>query len=164
MAELVRSTVREQLGANDPAASAPGVTVRLLDPVAQSYLTRAMADLAPNAMTTGDPYLLWLAADSALRVAEHARPADDATGFVSDISDGLAVFEIAGPRAADIICASCTLAPSGPELAPGRCAQTLFGGVRVILYVFDGRFRVHVERQLAAFLLEWFSQAASALG
>jgi heterotetrameric sarcosine oxidase gamma subunit len=90
-------------------------------------------------------------------------PTDGGTAFVSDMTNGLAVFEIAGPRAADIIAASCTLAPSGPELAPGHCAQTVFGGVRVILYVRDGRFRLHVERQLAAFLLEWFSQAASAL-
>lgn len=161
MADLVRMSVRDQLGAADPAVSGRGATVRLLDPAAQFYVTDSTS---ANTVRGDDPYSLWLAPDRCLLVSEHARPPTE--GFASDVTDGLALFEIAGPRAGEIISASCTLDPAGPDLAPGRCAQTMFGGVRVVLYAHgsDGRFRLHVERQLAAFLLEWLRQAASALG
>ena len=87
------------------------------------------------------------------------------SGFVSDVTDGLATFEIAGPRAAEIVAMGCTLDAHGPALAPGRCAQTAFAGVKVVLYADAPRetFRLHAERSLAAWLLEWFTQAASAL-
>jgi heterotetrameric sarcosine oxidase gamma subunit len=158
MAELARQSGREQLGAGEPAASAHGVSVRLADIAAQHYVSGAT--LAANTIAGSDPYTLWLAPDRALLVGAIA---DIPAGFVSDMTDGLAVFDISGPRADEVIAMGCTLAPSGPALARGRCAQTVFGGVRVILYRRGDGFRVHVERQLAAFLLEWFSQAVSAL-
>ncbi len=159
MAELVRVSVREQLAA-DTAVSALGVTIRLLDLPAQYYVTPM--DLAPNTRLGTDPYWLWLAPDRALFVSDSSAAPPDAD-FVSDMTDGLAVFEIAGGRAASIVAMSCTLDPNGPALAPGSCAQTLFGGVKVLLYASDAKFRLHAERQFAAYLLEWFSQAASAL-
>lgn len=163
MAELLRTTIREQLGADDPAISAPGLVIRVLDPAGQFYVTHGSAPLAPNRVTGTDPYLAWLAPDRALLVAEAVPASEVGFTFVSDVTDGLAVFEISGAQAPEIISGGCTLNPNGPELAPGACAQTVFGGVRVLIYVRDGRFRLHVERQLAAFLLEWFRQAASAL-
>lgn len=163
MAELSRSSVRAQLGADDPAASAAGLTVRLLDPAAQFYVTGA--DVLPNTVQGGEPYLLWLAPDRCLLVAETATPDTAQYGFVSDMTDGLALFEVVGPRAGEIVAMGCTLAPGGPQLVLGHCAQTLFGGVRVVIYRHGTaeRFQVHAERQLAAYLLEWFKQAASAL-
>ena len=71
--------------------------------------------------------------------------------------------EITGPRAGEIVAVSTTLDPTSPVLAPGRCAQTLFGGVKVVLYAYGDGFRLHAERQFSAFLLEWLRQAASAL-
>jgi heterotetrameric sarcosine oxidase gamma subunit len=161
MAELARTTVREQIGAGDPAAQAPCVTVRLIDLAAQFYVTDA-ATLVPNSQSGSDPYSLWLAPDRTLVVyeARHGTPAGE---FVSDVTDGLVVFGIAGPRAGELIAASTTLAPDSAVLTPGRCAQTLFGGVKVVLYAYGDGFRLHAERPFAAFLLEWLSQAASAL-
>jgi heterotetrameric sarcosine oxidase gamma subunit len=158
MAELVRSSVREQIGAADPAVHAPGVTVRALDLPGQFLVTGGPA-VAPNTRAEVDPYRMWLAPDRTLVVCErsHAQPEG---AFVSDLTDGFAVFEIAGPRAAELIAASATL--DAATFAPGRCAQTLFGGVKVLLYAYGDGFRIHAERPFAAFLLEWFSQAASA--
>jgi heterotetrameric sarcosine oxidase gamma subunit len=161
MADLARMTVREQLGAADPAVRAPGAIVRLLDPRGQFYVTGG-PELAPNTRTVDDPYRLWLAPDRTLVVGERDR-GEPAEGFVSDVTDGLALFAIVGPRAGDIIRASCTIDPISRLLASGRCVQTLFGGVKVILYAHGEGFRVHAERQFAAFLLEWIAQAASAL-
>jgi heterotetrameric sarcosine oxidase gamma subunit len=162
MADLARSTVAEQIGADDPAAQADGLRVRLLAPASLAFVTPAPATLAPNVRDGEDPYWLWLAPDRALLVGntEPATPPEQA--FVSDITDGIAVFEIAGPRATEIVAMSCPL--DLRALAPGRCAQTVFAGVKVTLYAYgpEGSFRLHAERSLATFLLAWFQQAASA--
>jgi sarcosine oxidase, subunit gamma len=162
MAELARISVREQIGAADPAAPAPGVTARVLDPLGQFYVTGG-PELAPNTCAGTDPCSLWLAPDRTLVVSETQRGTPDGA-LVSDVTDGLLLVEIVGPRAGDIIAASTTLDPTGPVLAPGRCAQTLFGGVKVVLYRCGDGFRLHAERQFSAFLLEWLLQAVSALG
>lgn len=159
MVDLVHLSVAGQLGAADPAAGAPGVAVRLVDPGALFLASPAPPDLAPNERRGAGPQWLWLAPDRALRIGAGAPP----DGFVSDVSDGWATFEIAGPRAAEMVAMGCTLDPPGPVLAPGRCAQTVFAGVKVVIYAHGAAFRLHVERSLAACLLEWFTQAASAL-
>lgn len=161
MAELAQQSVARQLGAADPAAEAPGVAVRLVDPGALFLVSPPPADLAPNTLRGSVPCWLWLAPDRALLAGAAAAP----EGFVSDVSDGLACFEISGPRAAEIVAMGGTLDPLGEVLAPGRCAQTVFAGVKVLLHARDGRdhFRMYVERSLAAYLLAWFTQAAGAL-
>ena len=151
MAELSRMSVAEQIGAADPAASGAGVTVQLVDPGVLRYVTGAA--LAPN---TRDGNMLWLAPDRALQIGG-AAPA----GFVSDVTDGLATFAISGPHAADLLAMGTTLDPAA--LAPGRCAQTMFAGVRVVVYAQDDGFRLHAERSLAAYLLAWFAQAVNGI-
>jgi len=158
MAELLRISVRDQLGAADPAASGPGVTVRLLDPAAQVLVSGATIET--GTLRGDDPYLLWLAPDRSLLVGETAHPDVAGYAFASDVTDGLALFEIAGTRAGDMMAMGCTLAQA-PEA--GRCVQTVFGGVRVVLYRHGACLRLHVERQFAAFLLEWLKQAVSAV-
>lgn len=161
MADLAHLPVAAQLGAADPAASAPGVCVRLADPGALFLVSPPPVDLAPNELRGAGPCWLWLAPDRALLAGATAAP----EGFVSDISDGLATFDIIGPRAAEIVAMGGTLDPAGEVLAPGRCAQTVFAGVKVVLYAQGSRahVRLHAERSLAAYLLAWFTQAVSAL-
>ncbi len=162
MAELVRLSVREQIGADDPAVRAGGVVVRVLDLPGQ-FLVGGAPDGAPNTCSGSDPYSLWLSPDRSLVVCESTR-VPPAGAFVSDVTDGLAVFQIAGPAAGEMIAMSTTLGHASAVLAPGRCAQTLFDGVKVVLYAHGDGFRLHTERQFAAFLLEWLMRAASALG
>lgn len=151
MAELAHCGVRAQLAAPDPAASAPGLTVRVIDVGAQFYVPCAQP---PNTRVGDDPCTLWLAPDRALQVG--GAPPD---GFASDVSDGLAVFEIAGPRAAELIAMGCTL----PIPAAGRCAQSVFAGVHALIYPHGDSVRLHVERSLAAYVLTWLQQATTAL-
>lgn len=150
MAELRRQTVRDALG---EGCEGDGVSLRVLDLPRQCYVP---CDLPANTLRQqGDALTLWLAPDLALRIG-----GADSEGFVSDLTDGLAAFELAGPRARDIVAMGCTL--DDAALAPGRCARTLFGGVRVILYRHGEAFRLHVERQLAAFLHLWLKTALNA--
>ena len=161
MDSLARMSTREQIGAGDPAARGEGASVRVLDLPAQYFVTGA-PQLAANTLVESDPYSLWLAPDRTLVVYETARGQPQGR-FVSDMTDGLVAFEISGPRAGEIVSASCTLDPRGDILARGRCSQTLFGGVKVVLYPHGDGFRLHAERPFAAFLLEWLRKAVSAL-
>lgn len=159
---LERHGVAAQLGLGSPVAvSQPGLMIRVLDPVSQLLITGGPA-LAPNTVEGSDPCRVWLAPNRCLVVAEvSVAPTPDAP-FVSDVTDGLALFDIAGPRAADIIAMGCTIDPNA--LTPGRAAQTVFAGLKAILYGHDDTVRLHVERPLARFLLDWLRQAASAIG
>jgi heterotetrameric sarcosine oxidase gamma subunit len=166
MVDLARRNVAVQLGASGQMIEAPGLTVRVCDPAAQYLVTGAGPELAPNQAVGDDPYWLWLAPDRRLLVGDAARPPEPEGGFVSDVTDGQAVFELAGKHVADILAMGCTLDATGPDLAPGRCAQTLFAGVKVLLYARGerDRIRLHMERPVAAFLLDWLRQASSAFG
>jgi sarcosine oxidase gamma subunit len=53
----------------------------------------------------------------------------------------------------------CPLDPA--TLVPGHCAQTLFADVKVVLYRHGDAVRLHVERSLAQWLLDWLRQAAT---
>ena len=158
MADLVRRTI----AADYPAAiEAPGVTVRVIDPGRLFFVGDGRPDLAPNERRGDGPYWLWLAPDRALLVGADAPP----PGFASEVSDGLAAFAIGGQRAATLIAMGCTLDAEGAALAPGRCAQTVFAGVKALLHrdaEADG-FRLFAERSLASWLIAWFEQAAGAL-
>jgi len=154
MVDLARDIHRDWI-------EAPGVTIRVLNPAAQFYVTGTAQ--APNTIAEIHPYSLWLAPDRTLVVYESQRGTPQGT-FVSDVTDGLTLIELVGARAGEIVSASTTLDPTSTILAPGRCAQTLFGGVKVVLYAYGNGFRLHAERSFAAFLLEWLRKAASALG
>lgn len=146
MAELVRESLAALLDAID----APGFALRVLD--LPQFLTPC--DQPPNTLRGGDALTLWLAPDCALQVG-----GDAPAGFVSDVTDGLAIFALSGPRAADIVAMGCAL-----DLPPqGMCAQTVFAGVKVVLYRHGDTIRLHGERQLAAFLHTWFQTAVTAL-
>ena len=164
MVDLSRRSAADQFGASDPVITAPGLVVRVRDPAAQILVSGAGPELSPNQCFGSDPYWLWLAPDRRLLIGDAARPAEPEGGFVSDVTDGLAVFEVRGDHVADLIAMGCTLDANGPELAPGRCAQTVFATVKVLLYAHQGRgcIRLHVERQFARFLLDWIRQAATA--
>lgn len=158
MADLVHRAV----AADYPAAiEAPGVTVRVIDPGRLFFVGDGRPDLAPNERRGDGPYWLWLAPDRALLVGADAPP----PGFASEVSDGLTAFAIGGKRAAALLAMGCTLDAEGAALAPGRCAQTVFAGVKALLHreAEAGGFRLFAERSLAPWLIAWFEQAAGAL-
>ena len=148
MADLAFCSIAEQLGitADDPfrMAELPG-----------QFIVSKPRDLAPNTIAaTRGGYACWLAPDRALVVTKKAP-----SGFASDMSQGLAVFELSPPHDVAFLAMGCTLPPE--VLEDGRCAQTLFAGVKVLLTRRGLPLHVHVERSLALFLRDWFRQAAT---
>ncbi len=161
MADLARACVAVELGVADPAIAVAGFSVRVLDPAAL-WLVDGGAALEANQAAGGDPCRLWLAPGRALHVGQAGAPPPDAP-FATEVTDGLAVFALAGARLHDVVAMGCTLDPNAAALAAGRCAQTLFGGVRVLLQPGAEAWRIYVDRPLAAFVLEWLRRSAAAL-
>ncbi|MCW3474380.1 aminomethyltransferase family protein [Limobrevibacterium gyesilva] len=151
MADLARHPVAARI-------EAPGLVVTTRAPAGQWLVTGT--DMEPNTRAGTDPYALWLAPGRRLVVADTPAPAPDDT-FVSDVTDGLVLIEIIGSRSMDLLAMGCPLDPL--SLPQGACAQTLFAGIRVVLYRHGAAVRMHVERPLASWLLDWFRQAATSL-
>ena len=155
----------------DPATrriEAPGLTVRQIVGLSQRLVG---GDLAAAAMrigvdpqgvgalglATGPRYSVRLARDRMLVVGADPAvlPAGwDPAGFaVTPIDGGLAVFEIAGPRAEAIVARATTL----PVAQAGPSAAVVFAGLAATLYRHDrpDTLRLHVDRGLGAFVWDW---------
>ena len=130
-----------------------GIAIRVAEVGSQFFVSGS--DMPPNTIDGAEPYVVWLAPERCL-VVGGAPPGGK---FVSDVSDGFVVIDISGPRTDEVLAMACPLDPA--SLTSGRCAQSLFAGVKVILYRHGEALRLHVERPLAAWLLDWLRQAIS---
>jgi hypothetical protein len=149
MADLALVSIADQIGLT--AADPVGLVVPPC-----LFLAENVSGQAPNSVIDIDGgHACWLAPNRVLAVTQ-TPPA----GFVSDVTHGQAVFTLDDTVVARFIGMGCTLPPDA--LAPGRCAQTLFAGVKVLLYRRGGLIHLHIDRPLAAWLLAWFRQARTA--
>lgn len=120
------------------------------------FLVSFPHDMAPNTIAEIEGgYACWLTPQRRLVVS--ATPPE---GFASDVSEGSAVFVITAHE--DALLAMASPLPRA-ALAEGHCAQTLFAGLRVLMYHRGGALYLHVERSLAAYLRDWLRRALTAL-
>jgi heterotetrameric sarcosine oxidase gamma subunit len=147
MPDLAREPVAASIDGN-------GVSVRVVD-VAGQFLVSGV-EMPANTIEGDLPYSVWLAPGRRLTVGRAVADGE----FVSDVGDGFIVIDISGPRADEILAMASPLDPA--VLTSGRCAQTLFAGVKIVLYRHAGALRLHVERPLAAWLLDWLRQTIGA--
>jgi len=193
------------LGGVEREIKAPGVTVAETQIAAQISVTgdiaTALATLGaivdqvppahPNHIAGKDPYLLWLAPDKRLIVSQsagrfdlvHRLTAALAGKFiaVSDFTDGIAVIDILGPRAREIVAMGCALDLDPQSFTPMISARTLFAGQPVLIYPLaapevkhdpgapripqppNRGYRLHVDRAILHHLWKWLAQSATAL-
>ncbi len=126
-------------------------------------LSRALEALAAHANSIGAweialeaPTAIRIGRDRLLLVSE--APGAAATGWraegwaSSDVSDALAIFELAGDDLAELVSEATSLDLS----APGPSAAILFAGVGALLYRTRADVaRLHVENAHAAYIWRW---------
>jgi sarcosine oxidase subunit gamma len=130
----------------------------------------------PNQIAGKDPYLLWLAPDKRLVVSQTAGRFDlthrlttalaGRFAAVSDITDGLAVIDILGPRARDLIAMGCSLDLDPQAFTPLVSARTLLANQPVLLYPLaapEVRWEPGNARIPQPHLWKWLKQSATAL-
>jgi sarcosine oxidase subunit gamma len=189
-ATLSRRTVADEIGATQIVVSAD-LRVALIDPACQLLISVDSAGagfvaaardvlgvplpLEPNRIVGDDISCVWLAPGHWLAVAETpvdggfiertARTIAAAGGMASDVTDGLAVFEIEGPAARELLAMGTKVDLRAARFGIGQSARTVFAGVRATLYPHRSaeRFRIHVERAVARHVHAWLMKAASAL-
>jgi heterotetrameric sarcosine oxidase gamma subunit len=101
---------------------------------------------APNTVgRVGDAPAFWLGPRSWLVLGERIEVAD---GAAFDVSASRVAFELAGPRATDVLAGHCPLDFHASAFAHGTCAQSLFGQVNALYYRHASRdaFTVFVAR------------------
>lgn len=193
------------LGEAPREIAARGLTISAVPVAAQIAVTGDMAAAAaalgaiinqvppaqPNQIAGKEPYLLWLAPDKRMIVAEVTdrfelgqRLTESLAGkfaAVSDVSDGIAVLDILGPRAREIIAMGCGLDLDPQIFTPSVSARTLLAGQPVVLYPLaapevkwepgmahipqppNRGYRLHVDRAILHYLWNWLAQSATAI-
>ena len=100
---------------------------------------------------------------------------------VSDVSDGVAVLDILGPRAREIVAMGCGLDLDPHLFTPVVSARTLLASQPVVLYPLaapdvkwepgmphipqppNRGYRLHIDRAILHYLWKWLAQSATAL-
>jgi sarcosine oxidase subunit gamma len=115
----------------------------------------------------GERVAVWCGPDQWLIVAPpaHAAPLmlalGGCAGSAIDVADQRAEFELAGPRAIDVLRKGCAIDLHPRVFRPGDCALTALARVRVALRQADERpaYRIFVERSVAVYLWDWLLDA-----
>jgi sarcosine oxidase subunit gamma len=133
-------------------------------PLPKKALTSSVAE---------DLMALWLGPDEWLLVARgQERPLDHMArealsgraASVVDVSDGLSVIAVEGPRARDLLARGCSLDLHPRVFADGAVARSLLAKAPVILHRRDkDSFDLYVGRSFAEYLWQWLAVSASDL-
>lgn len=119
----------------------------------------------PNVVRGADPAALWIGPREWLVLASEAQSErmletlaslDSSACCLSEMTDALVTLEVSGPRAASVL-ADCPLDLEGEELAYGRCAQTAYAQVSVLIHriATAQSWALHVDRSGARHVFDW---------
>ncbi len=146
----------------------PAETIWLASGDLPKFLARhnGAADCAgPREAIAGDRYALRLAPDRLLFVRRAAAPAQSETSgwsdnlAVTDVSDGILLFDVTGPSAPDVMALGAEYDFASEATPPAESAAMLFAGLKVSVARIAGGWRLHVERPHAAALWHWLEHA-----
>jgi heterotetrameric sarcosine oxidase gamma subunit len=120
--------------------------------------------LGPRQLCSGDTYALRLAPDRVMLVGD-ATALETCTGFangcaVSDVSDGMMIFDIDGELAADLLAQGSEYPFEDTTIFPNESASMQFAGLRVFVSRRERGWRLHVDRPWAAALWRWLQLQA----
>lgn len=105
---------------------------------------------------------------TASHLREHFEPDLSRQGLaLVDLTDGLAVIDVRGPTAREILSKGCGLDMHPRSFPPGRCARTRFAQIAVVIECLDDgrlRFELTVARSYLHYLHSWLADAAAEFG
>lgn len=148
---------------------APGIEVAVVDAAsmwlvsgaAQQFLARygAGETVGPRQTCSNDDYALRLAPDRVLFVAG-AQAADASTVVapgcaITDVSDGMLIFEVRGEGAAELMAQGSEYPFDNTTVLPHESAVMQFGGFRLAVSRRTHGWRLHIERPWAPALWRW---------
>jgi sarcosine oxidase, subunit gamma len=121
---------------------------------------------------SGAPRVLHLSPGKWLIVSDEDTPASFAERFTEelavqgavliDMTDGVAVSSIRGPKAREVLSKGCGLDLQPTAFPVGRCARTRFAQLSVIIEHVDDapHYRLYVARSCLRYLIDWIGDAA----
>jgi sarcosine oxidase subunit gamma len=152
------------------------IGLRVRPPVA-AYLAGVPLPLEPNRVASMRTLrTLWLGPDEWLvtspegvapdLMARLTRALAGRHAVVIDLSASRAIIEITGSRARDLLEKGCGLDLHPRAFGPGRCAQTLFAKLPVIIDQLGAApaYQLFVGRSAARWLADWLIDAALEFG
>ena len=115
--------------------------------------------LGPRQVCSGDTYALRLAPDRMMFVGD-AVALETCSGFangcaVTDVSDGIVIFDVHGEHAADLLGQGSEYPFEDTTIFPNESASMQSAGLRVIVSRRERGWRLHVDRPWAAALWRW---------
>jgi len=142
----------------------------------QAALDLALPEAANRFTQTGERRVIWLGPDEWLIMApdgeasaieerlREARPGD-AWLAVTDVSDNMTGFRLAGRDARATLAKGCPLDLHPRAFAPGQCAQTLLARTRMLLLQTGTRpdYEIWVRTSFARYVGEWLEDALGEL-
>lgn len=151
------------------------IGLRLTPPV-PAYLAGVPMPLTPNRVASMGPVrTLWLGPDEWLVTSPRGEAPDligrlrravgERRAAIVDLSASRAIIEIGGKRARTLLQKGCGIDLHPRVFGPGRCAQTLFAKLPVIIDQTGAApvYRLFVRRSAARWLAQWLIDAAEEL-
>jgi sarcosine oxidase subunit gamma len=126
--------------------------------------------LEPNTSAAGDGLdVLWLGPDEWLLVGRNAGVFKHfkavGNGFIADVSHGRAAWRISGPRTLDLLAKGCSLDLHPRLFTAGKCAQTAFAHVGVLLHKrAENCWDIYCARSYAQHLWHSLAEGAAEFG
>jgi heterotetrameric sarcosine oxidase gamma subunit len=128
-----------------------------------------LPSVGPRETCERDTYALRLAPDRLLFVSRDAALiAPETFGWsadgiaITDVSDGLLLFDVTGPAAPDLMALGANYDFDAKPEGPAESASMLFAGLKVAIARILPGWRLHVERPHAAALWQWLQHEAQA--
>jgi sarcosine oxidase gamma subunit len=115
--------------------------------------------LGPRQPCSSGAYALRLAPDRAM-VVDDASALETVAGFgngcaVTDVTDGIMIFDVRGERAADLMAQGSEYPFEDTGIFPYESASMQYAGLRLAVARRPGGWRLHIERPWAAALWRW---------
>ena len=108
----------------------------------------------------------WLLVSTESDWPQPLRPEESTQGLVLvDLTDGLAIIDVRGSAAREILCKGCGLDLHPRSFPAGRCARTRFAQIPVVVECLGpSRFELYVARSYLHYLHSWLEDAAVEFG